>query len=457
MRTLNSALIVSIAVVGGGCVYLAGETATPSPSVVAQPTDQPTRLPMSSPSREATQPPRTSGGSEQPSTSPIPSASPSSLLPTSSPVATANGASEIVYVDAFPDAQVRWVYDIVGTSGGFMAFTQDHPGETEAGFMKRGSLWSSADGVGWSRGSNAIFDGAVLRKLIEFEGRLYAFGSFCPPDDACVAMPDDALWTVWRSEDGTTWDELPRSADLQSQQIVDVVGSGHDLIALGGASGYWRSSDGIDWTHFDPFDGDLGLFRVASDGSTMVGIAAGRGTTAALWSSEDGGQSWRSVPVPDASLCAPFDVAHAGDGFVAVGHFWPPPQSQAGACAWTSTDGFQWTGGVLQDEPVRLGALGTVAETAVAVGVEFAPDGATGRDGVVFATHGDEWRRVGSLPSYDGSGTYATFWTFYTPPFVIGAGRAGAFASLTTVIENNDETLTDVWLSWFIPPGALLD
>ncbi|MCG9695387.1 Ig-like domain-containing protein [Shewanella sp. Isolate11] len=111
---------------------------------------------------------------------------------------------------------------------------------------KLSEIWSSADGIDWSKAVDSSALGArAVNQLLVFDNKLWAFGGY---DDS------QPLKDLWSSEDGTTWvkviDELP-FADTQGYRVIV-----HDnkLIVMGGAntSGtpthqVWISTDGSDW------------------------------------------------------------------------------------------------------------------------------------------------------------------------------------------------------------------
>ena len=210
------------------------------------------------------------------------------------------------------------------------------------------AVWTSTDGITWSRipHDEAVFGGGGNQSMTSVTAGgpgLVAVGTDASNDDG-----DPAVWT---STDGITWSRVPHEAvfggedrelmgaDRQSMESVTAGGPG--LVAVGFEGSFsnsdaavWTSPDGITWSRV-PHDDEVfgGRFSQSMESVTAGGpglVAVGwdgpfsefRLRHAAVWTSPDG-ITWSRVP-DDEVLGSEgdqtmFDVTAGGPGVVAVG------------------------------------------------------------------------------------------------------------------------------------------
>ncbi len=212
------------------------------------------------------------------------------------------------------------------------------PGEFDKNFATDAVVWTSVDGITWSRipHDEAVFGGSgsqTMSKVIAAGPGLVAVGSDGTDDDADAA--------VWTSVDGITWSRVPHDEAVfggpSTQEMSSVAVGGPGLVAVGsdGLRGdddegwseeeegnnvdaaVWTSVDGVTWFRVphdgDVFggDGDQYMAGVAAQGRRLVavgtvGIHGYRDGTAefAVWMSTDGITWARTAPPPEESNAA---------------------------------------------------------------------------------------------------------------------------------------------------------
>ena len=225
---------------------------------------------------------------------------------------------------------------------------------------------------------------------------------------------------AWLSEDGATWersagDGLTGSGD---QEINGLTIAGRRILAVGSdTSGgdtdaaVWATEDGQTWERIGSDalggEGNQTINRVAGSpfGQVAVGLDTASGSAdAAIWISEDGGDSWARVEDPNGELGGPGDQVirrvqklETGvfTGLVAVGY---DTSGGSDAAVWVSSDGADWIR--VPDDDGVLGGEGdqqmldlTVAgETLVGVGFDSSSGS---RNGAVWLSEGGtEWELV---------------------------------------------------------------
>lgn len=290
---------------------------------------------------------------------------------------------------------VPGILDMTRFGSGLVAVGFD-PG---AEFDREGVIFSSEDGVTWSRLAKtdpALTTGTVLMHgIIEGGSGLVAVGTGCGDEYSCESGP---LPTVWTSADGTAW---TRSVvDEAVGTIEDVVATDHGLVGAGWYTIFdadevewvhpamWLSSDTEEWTRvwegqpvaieeFPP-DANRALALAVGDDGLLVAVGSvenGSGVeVAAVWTSTDG-RAWEAVDPEtptfgsDTGLAVSMvDVASGPRGFVAVGN-----EGAVDVAAWRSADGHSWA-------RVEAGAdLDDTSEVLTAV-----------------AAHGSGWLAAGS-------------------------------------------------------------
>ena len=348
--------------------------------------------------------------------------------PTTTPPTTAPPQSSLNLPDTWQRVgsqtmtPVVGLFDMIATRSGLVAVGFD-PGEED--FRQNGVIFSSADGVEWTRLAEddpALNLGAVLVYGVTEGGPgLVAVGMGCE-DDAEPCAPHA---TVWTSVDGTSWDRSAAAPEVfgELSALLDVVNTEHGLIGAGGfyttvgeteliQPTVWFSSDGIEWERV--WQGEAYDYSSATTLTGFQSLAAdadgrvvGVGTAVndegefvgAIWTSTNGRNWDRIDPNSEAftsdtdSGISIIDVAAGSGGFVAVG-------SDGGAevAIWHSPDGVAWTRADTTDQPFEnVGALDAVD----AIGTGWIAAGAGGTVTLWTSPDGLTWDRVHSIePGY---------------------------------------------------------
>jgi hypothetical protein len=146
---------------------------------------------------------------------------------------------------------------------------------------------------------------------------------------------DQTVAAVWTSADGIGWTRAPHdeSVPAGNQGMTSVTVGGPGLVAVGGGSGdaaVWTSADGVDWSRVPHDDSLFGgddfqvMLSVAVGGPGLVAVG-GEGSEddwdAAVWTSVDG-VAWTRVPHDESVFAGNqgmTSVAVGGPGLVAVG------------------------------------------------------------------------------------------------------------------------------------------
>ena len=250
------------------------------------------------------------------------------------------------------------------------AVTVGGPGLVAVGWDESGgdadaAVWTSSDGITWSRvshdetalgGDNEQFMNAVTAG----GPGLVAVGT-----DGFDTDPDAAVWT---SSDGITWSRVPHDEAIfggQRNQSMDGVATGGPGVVAVGTDGsgddgdavVWTSSDGITWSRVSDGAGVLGgdgrqlMLGVTAGGPGLVAVGSEGNfslSDAAVWASSDG-INWSRAPHDDAVFGgrlsqAMVSVTAGGPGLVAVG--WDGVLAEfriRHAAVWSSPDGLSWS------------------------------------------------------------------------------------------------------------------
>jgi hypothetical protein len=281
------------------------------------------------------------------------------------------------------------------------------------------AVWTSVDGSTWNRvpGDPAVFGGddrQVMYSVAAGGPGLVAVGY----DESGVA----ARAAVWTSADGLTWSRVPHDEAVfggpNSQNMESVTSGGPGLIVVGvhrsGEAGdrdaaVWWSVDGLKWDRvIDPaaFGGAENQFirSVTAGGPGLVAVgnddASGDGGAAAVWWSKDG-LAWNRVVHDDAVFGGVAQqymwwVTVGGPGLVAVGH--DGSGGDQDAAVWTSADGITWSR-VAHDETLfggsgdqRMVSVTSDGVGVIAVGYDFSGGE---YDAVVWwSDDGSTWNRT---------------------------------------------------------------
>jgi len=200
------------------------------------------------------------------------------------------------------------------------------------------AAWFSGDGLSWQRATGpAAWRDASLSDVAVVGDGFLAVGGSSGPDG-------DTGGQAWASTDGETWrpvSSVPRaSGGFGRLAVVDgtLFATGRDP----GRVAVWSSADGgASWRERRVADAEADLLALGAgpDGGVIAAGAffkAATGWHAGAFRSLDGGVTWTEADVGGAIGGAIADIVATREGLVAVG------MVEHGAAAWTSTDGAAW-------------------------------------------------------------------------------------------------------------------
>jgi hypothetical protein len=247
------------------------------------------------------------------------------------------------------------------------------------GLNSNAVVWTSRDGIAWSRvpHDQTIFGGGwVGMNSVTAQGPgLVAVGSDWYVDG------EDGRATVWTSADGIAWSRVPHNeAVFGGGSMRSVTAGGPGLVAVGSATweenksiaAVWTSVDGVTWSRvrhddavFGGGDGPrgVGMSSVTIGGPGLVAVGAdfmrratlpdgGWVRIGAVWTSVDG-IDWSRTPHNEAVFEAPDrpemlmeSVTAGGPGLVAVGastvhDYWAShnDSGESDAAVWVAVQG----------------------------------------------------------------------------------------------------------------------
>jgi serine/threonine-protein kinase len=241
------------------------------------------------------------------------------------------------------------------------------------------AMWISDDsGQTWTR-SDATLGEGMVRDFAVVDSTLVAVGALGSSPD--LTLQDAAVWT---SQDGLAWTPVEDASlgGANGQHIWAVHAAGGRLVAVGFTydgtydGAIWTSSDAIEWSRIDPamFDeagsqlmkgvvggtGELPLVVVGcEDVSDRCDLESATGSDAAVWISDDGGESWAKVILESEWLVgegvqAMYAVSRQDSDFIAVGSH-TAATGDLDAAVWISSDGLRW---VFQRNQAQVRDLG---------------------------------------------------------------------------------------------------
>jgi hypothetical protein len=253
---------------------------------------------------------------------------------------------------AFGGGSDQAMWSVVAGGPGLVAVGSDASGGNDDA-----AVWTSPDGVTWSRVPNdeEVFGGdgdQAMWSVAAGGPGLVAVGHDGPIGDWDAA--------VWTSPNGVSWTRVPHSETLfggeDHQAMWSVVPGGPGLVAVGydhsigaGVAAVWTSPDGVTWTRVPHdevvFGGDnwQAMWSLVAADSGLVAVGydnSGGNTDAAVWTSPDG-VTWSRVPHDEGVFGGSGwqmmnSVVAASAGLVAVGYDWS--DGDWDAAAWTSAD-----------------------------------------------------------------------------------------------------------------------
>jgi hypothetical protein len=270
------------------------------------------------------------------------------------------------------------------------------------------AVWTSPDGRVWSRvpTDEAVFGGAGDQAMV-----MVAVGGPGLVGVGYDFSGGDGDAAVWTSPDGVGWSRVPADEAVfggsGDQVMAALAVGGPGLVAAGyDSSGgdrdaaVWTSPDGVGWSRVPADEAVFGggadqmIWSVIAGGPGLVAVGddvSGGDRDAAVWTSPDG-VVWSRVAADEAVFGGPADqslqaVAPGGPGLVAVG-FDFSGGDQDGA-VWASADGLVWSR-VSVEEPVLGGAGNQFLRRVVAGGPGLVVVGAdsSGGDRDGAAWHG---------------------------------------------------------------------
>ena len=190
-------------------------------------------------------------------------------------------------------------------------------GSERSGSDERAAVWTSPDGITWSRvpHDEAVFGGPNTQRM----NGLTAGG----PGLVAVGRDHsgfDQHAAVWTSPDGITWSRVPHNetvfGDADRLSMSSVTAGGPGLVAVGsdgqhlGDAAVWTSTDGTTWSrvpHDEAVFGGTygqGMSSVTVGGPGLVAVGSDSSdfsTGAGVWTSVDG-ITWSRVPHDEAVL-----------------------------------------------------------------------------------------------------------------------------------------------------------
>lgn len=315
--------------------------------------------------------------SDEPTAEPSPTPEPS-LEPTEAPTVTPAPSAEarpfdVTWTSASGIDPASLVSGVKFIDGRWIAL-----GSVPDNDSYEAAIWFSDDGASWEQARIDSLGGpneaSNASDVVELDGTLVAIGQWG------ILNSDQRAWVTWTSTDGgVTWSESRDGPEFGALSAIATGDSG--LLAAG-------------WTYAGttPFDT---YFVTSSDGSTwerkaatllnaqvrdvvVIGdrfVAVGSrwvddmgAMDAAAWYSDDGGESWTPVDVPDSGASLEMvDLVPFGDGLASIGTGGDTPPGLFISAAWVTVDGQAWD--VFEvASGARSGAIGAVDGGLVGVG-----------------------------------------------------------------------------------------
>lgn len=314
-----------------------------------------------------------------------------------------------------------YIDSLLAFDGRYLALGFDQP-------PSHAAAWSSADGSAWQR----------VASLPAPQGSSISAAETGPDGGLVAVGTSGGAAAVWRTIDGLTWtlESLPAAPGAGATESLTAVAragagyvaGGSVVSATGRTATLWRSADGVAWIRVAAGlpSGSSEVRGIATAVGTGTVVAVGisgdeRRGTAAVWRSTDEGSTWQSVSSPALAGGRMLATVAGSGGFVAVGE----TTDQAGAMAWTSADGLNWSSAA--DQPALSNGGFQMVMTAVARdgdGYDAAgwkTDAGNGSAVVWRSKDGRDWTRLPQDDSFSGAGMDAILAT----PRIFAAGTMG--------------------------------
>ena len=251
-----------------------------------------------------------------------------------SPTPRVPGAWTVVAAFA-PDDGLAAARDVTAGPSGYIAVGVSYPATTVNNVGPqdpRGRVWRSPDGSSWEDVTPAgTFDGAVLHTVVTLDGGLVALGYLRGAD----GQPDVA--TAWASQDGDAWQVTDLGISGSVRQLV--VGDVGALALVDSATGVpelWHAAPGGPFAYADA-PPPLGFWASVAAGPDGFVVTAARPSvdsdeTVAFISSD--GSTWLEA---DLSPTGSIFTAPLGPDWVAAG-----PGEGSSTPSWASGNGVRW-------------------------------------------------------------------------------------------------------------------
>ena len=156
-------------------------------------------------------------------------------------------------------------------------------------------IWRSADGSTWEDVGTAAWSPRKSPAVVVYQGKLWLFGgsTHVANDFTSSGLVND----VWTSEDGVTWTQVTDAATWPAMDRPDVIVFENALYLMGGdgRADVWRSTDGENWTQLTaeaPWKSRHGYVAIVFDGKMWVyggyGFSSSKDVFNDVWYSSDG-------------------------------------------------------------------------------------------------------------------------------------------------------------------------
>ena len=211
-------------------------------------------------------------------------------------------------------------------------------------YRPHAAVWTSTDGISWSRTFRYKTGGSVINEVVPLDGRrasrLVGIGTALKPQkgEGCGFIPNPEPIGIWTSPDGLAWKREAQSSVFNGATINAAASNRGTILAIGD-TGYldpqiWITTDGLTWQRETL---PQALFRDAH----LTDIAA----------------------VPGGWILGSYTLHHQDLGCVG-------PDNPDHAAAWYSADGRHWQKAAIRwpDGTVRHGDVRGFQVTSAAIG-----------------------------------------------------------------------------------------
>ena len=358
----------------------------------------------------------------------------------------------------FPQADAYQVSGVVPIGDGFLAVGYGPlPGHPDSD-LDQALIWTSPDGMTWRVSADPALTGFTPDGVVTVGSDIYAYGDLTTCDSATDPSCPDSTTAIFKSSNGSGWEQLQQPADIQQAIFDRVVGANGLLVAWGSAADQdetttlWTSSDGIAWTSATDLAGmdELDSATAGGPGLLAFGMRTDQQSDAEalLGATSSDGVHFTAANTPNVPDGEIDDIVQGVPGYVGVG-YGDSDVNPTLALAVASADGLTWVQATTSDNSFENAYMSNVYPDSsgyVAVGStldENDPDYQTLR--AWTSADGHSWRTVGAVGA-----PYTDF----------GASALGSHGLIAiTETENDTEDGSDVVSTldaWFVPIGQLV-